>query len=291
MSEIEFEQRHYDTMFNAVNCFQTLSDTQKADFVETLFSLCQQKLDNLSENSSVKQRNDMKVCHYFLHVLCMKAERLNREIGSVVESGDGEGKATGKTKKTKQSKQSSVFEWMHSRAPALSLFLRTLKAEPSHFWFMGIAEEAFLTGMWKFALELQELRPSGVAGIGSAETAVRNLCTDVMVLSAQQLSSCSATGDELTTLVTSMIDSVCRVEHMGVVVAEVCRRENGRFAASAMGEVGSMNLTELGKSAVGVKNIGSFLATLSEVAPKLMAVYLPSFIHLLDSEIYQIRSV
>jgi hypothetical protein len=282
-SEVELEQRHVDAMFNTVACFRVLSADQKGDFAGNLISLCSQKLDNLSEQSSVKSKNDFKMTHYFLHVLATKAELYAPKAGDVDAP---EKKAKGK----KKAVSSDSFQWTDWRPAVLRLFERTLSIDPSILWFMGIPEEAFLAGIWKYALQLLEDKPAGVGGQGGAEIALRALCSGIILGSARQLAGTSTSGDEMTTLCTAALDSICRMEHIGAVFSDICMKENGRFAAQLMAEVGTMNLTDLNKSGAGVKNVGAFLVSMSEVAPKLMAQFLPSFIHLLDSEVYQIRS-
>lgn len=281
-SEVELEQRHVDAMFNAVACFRCLSAEQKTDFTGSLISMCTQKMDNLSEQSTTKSKNDFKMSHYFLHILAAKAE-----LHAPKEDADADKKA-GKGKK--KAHVSDSFHWSEWRHAVLKLFERAIAIDPSLIWFMGICEEAFLAGIWKYALQLLEDRPVGIAGTGGAETSLRALCVDIVLGCARQLATTSSSGDEMTTLCTASLDAVCRAEHMGPVFADIVRRENGRFSAQLMTEIGTMNLTDLNKSGTGVKNVGAFLVSMSDCAPRLMAQFLPSFIHLLDSEVYQIRS-
>jgi condensin complex subunit 1 len=285
-SEIELEQRHIDAMFNLVSCFKVLSDEQKGDFVGSLISMCTMKIDNLGEQSSTKSKNDFKIAHYFLHILSGKAE-----LAAASKSGGGGAESGEKsTAKGKSKKSSEKFAWSEWRPAVLRLYQRALTVQPSAVWLMGLPEEAFLAGMWRFALQLLEDRPAGIAGAAGVEVALRALCSDIVLGCARQLAAASASGDELSTLCAAALDAVCRLEHMGPAVADLCQRENGRFAAQLMEEIGHMNLTDLGKSGSGVKNVGAFLVTMAEGAPRLMAAYFPTFIHLLDSEVYQIRS-
>lgn len=282
-SEIELEQRHVNAMFNMVACFKALSDEQKGDFAGNMISMCTQKVENLSEQSSSKSKNDFKMTHYFLHVLSAKAELSAPKAG-------GCDAAEKKAARGKKKPSSERFQWDEWRPSVLRLFQRTLVVDPSTVWFMGIPEEAFLAGMWKYALQLLEDKPVGIGGTGGAETALRAVCSDIILGCVRQLAGTSTTGDEMTTLCTAVLDSISRMEHMGPALADICRKENGRFSAQLMTEIGGMNLTDLSKSSTGVKNVGAFLVCMSESSPQLVANYFPTFIHLLDSEIYQIRS-
>jgi hypothetical protein len=290
-SEVDIEQRHIDAMFNVVSALATVNDEDKASFVESLCNFIIYKLENISEQSSTKDRNELKMAVYFLQQFAVKVEGVIAKSPSIAV-GDDEAPAKPKGKGAKKASKATAvsdFAWSEWRHRVLDIFLRVLAIDTSALWFMGIPEEAFLAGLWKYALLLLEEKPAGVGGIGHAETKIRGMCQDVVFASAQQLGGSSASGDEMTTMVTAVVDSICRVEHMGLFISDLCKKENGRFAASVMSEIGAMNLIELGKSGSGVKNVGSFLVALSESAPKLMAVYLPTFIHLLDSEVYQIR--
>ena len=285
-SEVNLEQQQINTMFNAAICQNALSDDQKMDFTDHLIKLCTNKLESLSESSTVKDKNDIKISHYFLHVFAMKMEAISKASLSTVSGTDETKKGKGKGKSRAAE---SNFQWSDWRPAVLRLYLRFLAVDPSLLWFMGIPEEAFLQGMWKYALTCLEDRPSGVSGVGQQETALRGLCSAIVLGNARQLGASSSSGDEMTTLVSAAVDSICRNEHMGDYIAELCKNDSGRFVAALMTEIGGMNLSELGKSGAGIKHIGAFLVSLAECAPQLMAVYLPMFIHQLDSEVYQIR--
>ncbi len=274
-------------MFNVAICLNALSDEQKMDFIDQLIKLGTNKLEGLSENCTVKDKNDVKISHYFLHAFALKMESICKSSASSNSVSDEQkkGKSKGKAKASE-----STFQWSDWRPAVLRLYLRFLAVDQSLLWFMGIPEEAFLQGMWKYALTCLEDRPSGVSGAGQQEAALRGVCSAVVLGCARQLAgSSSSSGDEMATLVSAAVDSICRNEHMGEYVAELCKNDSGRFATSLMTEIGGMNLNELGKSGAGIKHIGAFLVSLAECAPQLMAVYLPMFIHQLDSEVYQIR--
>ena len=290
-SEVNVEQQQIDTMYNAVSCVKILSDEQKTDFLESLMSLCSNKMEGISDQSTTKDKNDLKISSYFLHMCALKLETHFKQChdSSPANQEGSEESKKGKGKGKKSRGTSSTFSWGDWRPAILKIYLRLLAVDPSLLWFMGIPDEVFLQGMWKYGLTLLEDKPVGISGSGQQEVALRNTCSGIILNCARQICLSFSSGDELTTIVTAIVDSICRVEHMGTCIADVCKLDNGRFVSAIMTEIGSMNLSELGKSGSGVKHLGAFLVSLSECAPHLMSVYLPMFIHQLDSDVYQIR--
>lgn len=281
-------QDNIDVLYNLVNSMENISDQQKKDLLESLFDIATQSFDQCQANDcSASIKSTTKLASYFLFNMCHKMEKIVKAQGPSENSSKGKGKSTVKPSKVKS------FVWSEWRALCLDFFRKMLGCDQSYMWSMGIIHENFLMLPWTYALELLENKPEGVSGVGKAEIAIRKLCMEVLSLSLKQLEVGSSHGNGVTSFVTALVESICRHEHMGPVIAELCAsaRVGSVVCADLMSEIGGMNMTELSKSGgAGVKNVGVFLTSLAESSPDVITLYLPLIMNHLDSDVYQIRS-
>jgi hypothetical protein len=281
-------QDNIDVLYNLVNSVDSLSEMQKKHTIETLFDIVTQCFDQCQTGDcSADLKMTTKMSSYFLFNLCHKMEKIAKTQSPSETVSKGKGKSTAKASK------SSSFVWAEWRALCLDFFQKMLAYDQSKLWTMGIIHENYLMLAWTYALELMENKPEGVSGVGKAETAIRKLCVEVLSLSLKQLELGSSHSNGVTSFVTAIVESICRHEHMGSVVADLCSsaQVGSVVCAELMGEIGSMNMTELSKSGgAGVKNVGVFLTSLAEASPDVITLYLPLIMNHLDSDVYQIRS-
>jgi hypothetical protein len=292
-----------------------LSSEQRNSFIENFYNSLTICIDSIqsSDSSSLaeitpQQKNNSQILLYFFLQLVLSFEQsLKSSSSSEISSLTKSTKATKvSTKKKSSSSSSSGFQWIEWRSICLDYLQKYLSFDQTRLWPMGIIHENVLMPLWKFVLQLLEEKPIGINGTGKHEVTLRKLCQEILIQCVKQLekqcSQHSTDAAALSTFLTALIDSICRYEHMGTHFAEICSAHshslsNGhggnmttQVCNGIMKEIGRINMTELSKSnATGVKNIGSFLVTLAEIAPHITTQYLPFILNHLDSEAYQIR--
>ena len=234
-----------------------------------------------------KQKNTIKIVLYFFLVLCSKIELIAKKANEKIADNITVPKNKGRGKKAKKNlldddeeddDSNIAFSLPFWRPKLLTTVQHVISIDSSAIWTMGIVHESFLMLLTKLPLQILE-------GEGSApEASLKSMCIKSIVdFSARYTGSCNY-------LLTSFIDAICRCEHMGAVVSNILKQTNGLLAAELMAEIGHMNMSEVAKSGNGVKNVGVFLVSFAEVCPSLVAQYLPSIMHQIDSDVYQIRS-
>ena len=284
----EISQDNIDLIYNLINLLGDLSQNQIKDFVESLYHIATESFECCCDSECTSElKSSMKIMMYFLMNLCHKLEKTSNCQSNTEVSGK-----TGKGKTAKSSKV-NVFMWIEWRALCLECIHKVLQADQSTIWSMGIVHENFLRLAWTYALELLENKPDGISGTGKVETGTRRVCTGVLALSMRQLelSTASSVGAGVTSFVAALIESICRHEHMGSVIAELCAnaRTGSVVCAELMNEVGGMNMLELSRGGAGVKHLGTFLTSLAESSPEVITLYLPLIMNHIDSDVYQIR--
>lgn len=228
----------------------------------------------------IKQKNSIKIILYFFQVFTSKAEQAATSFD-----------ATENLTKTKPQKQTAKSKgpnrgtnWTTTRRECLELFDEILSIDQSHLWTMGIVSENYLMGLWAFALSLLENRPQGVAGNGSSEIAVRDLCVEIVIKNVKLFSGASSSG-AYSSLSAALVSATLRNDHMAPYVAKIATQAKGRLVPELFNEISNMNMA----SAEGVKNIACFIEEFAERDPELMASSLAIIKSQIDSPAFQIR--
>ena len=275
-------------MYAAVSQLDSLSNSNKNLITEVLSDLTTKCIQMASSPGiDQKQKNTIKIILYFFLVLCSKIELVAKKANEKTADNITVPKNKGRGKKTKKNlldddededDSTIAFSLPFWRPKLLMTVQQVINIDSSLIWTMGIVHESFLMLLTKLPIQILE-------GEGSApEVSLKAMCINSIVqFSGRYTGSCNY-------LLTSFIDALCRCEHMGAVVSNILKQTNGLLAAELMAEIGHMNMSEVAKSGNGVKNIGVFLVSFAEACPSLVAQYLPSIMHQIDSDVYQIRS-
>ena len=275
-------------MYAAISQLDSLSNANK-NFITEVFSDLTTKCIQMANSPGIdqKQKNTIKIVLYFFLVLCSKIELVAKKANEKMADNITVPKIKGRGKKAKKNfldddeedeDNTIAFSLSLWRPKLLMTVQQVIAIDSSLIWTMGIVHESFLMLLTKLPLQILE-------GEGSApEASLKAMCVNSIVdFSARYTGSCNY-------LLTAFIDAICRCEHMGSVVANILKQTNGLLAAELMAEIGHMNMSEVAKSGNGVKNVGMFLVSFGEACPALIAQYLPSIMHQIDSDVYQIRS-
>ena len=278
-------QAKIDLMFTLVSKMDQLPNSSKHLTAEVFSELAGQCVQ-LSGSPGIvqRQKNGIKIVFYFFLVLCSKFEAVAKKANEksadtvIVPKSKGRGKKSKKLAEDEDGEEGASFSTTFWRAQLLATVQAIIEVDSSLIWTMGIVHESFLMLLTKLPLAVLE-------GDGSSpDAALKALSTTAIVdFSAKYPSGCNY-------LITAFIDAICRAEHMGAIVSDILKRTNGLLAAELMQEIGHINMADVAKSGNGVKNIGIFLVSFAEACPALVAQHLPSIMHQIDSEVYQIRS-
>jgi len=216
------EQSKIDTMYNAINCFQSFSQENKNFFAEVLSEIVKRSLESISSTMEHSTKNAVKIIFYFFQTFMIKLETAGKseeankpaDLDSIAAKGRG---AKAKAKKVSSDDDSDNFTLKYWRPVFLEHLQDIISIDPSMIWTMGIIQEIFLTNIWSVTLQLLEDYRNDVAGVPKT----RCICIDILVACSKKMSNANS---ENTPLVAAIIDAVCRSEHMGAVVAELCHQ-------------------------------------------------------------------
>lgn len=276
-----------------------MNNQQKKEFIEVIYNITLNSFESsqMSYEISNEQKNKTKIILYFFLNICISFENnlKNSSSSSLSTTSESNGKTNKSSKSTKtQSTKTQDFNWIEWRGVCLEFIKKYLLSDQSKLWSMSLIQENFLMLIWKYIFLLLEEKPVGISGIGKIETSLRKLCIDILSICMKQLDSraLQQSPDSISSFITSIIDTLCRYEHMGIHIAEIFSNcKNGSTVCQEiMKEIGRINMNDFSKNnANGVKNIGGFITNIGEISPETIITYLPLILNHLDSEAYQIR--
>ena len=309
-------QEHIDAIYSLVNGFNKISSDKRSAFLSTMTELCSKMLTaSTAEDINIAGKNSIKMIQFFMLQVAVKGEAGAKSAAIAATSSlssnsaplddfDDENRAPvavapkkGKASKASTTKKgkggsdsSSSFDWCRWRVSSLELLERCLAPECLSIWSMGIVAENFLSGVWKYALQLLEDKPVGVGGSGAAEVSVRDLCIQLIVKCVKLFGSAKSTGS-YNALSSALIDSLTKHEHMSMYIADMAALSSSSGVAGKlliselMTDIANMNMATV----PSVKNIGLFIELFAKQSPALMASYLPIVKPQIDSAAHQIR--
>lgn len=288
-----------------VYCIQYLTEEHKSTFTEYMIAFLNQANLSLRDTDKnlvdiVKLKNLTTTLMYFLISFCSKCDETQGKESSDLLSKP---KATKTSKSKKGGVVTSSFVWTEWRHECLILFDHILQQDIKNLYPLGIVDENFLSTIWKYVMCLLEKKPSGINGTSAMDVQCRNSCLSIMKYIIQYIETLNRESAAYITLLTVLVESIRTYEHMGHYIAEctaILSSSNLRFPAvhhpnynssmsySIMVEISRMNLSDQ-KVANGVKYIGIFLTSFSELNPEQFLAYLPLLLPQLDAEVYFIR--
>ena len=277
-----------------------MNNEQKKEFLEVIYDLTtvsfELKNNQLNEYTN-QQKNKIKILLYFLINICISFENLTIKNNNNISSSSVEtiiGKSNKSTKSTSTKSKLKEFNWIEWRGIYLEVIKKYLLFDQSKFWSMSLIQENYLMLIWKYIFLLLEEKSIGLNGIGKNEINLKKLCLEIITKCIKQLDlrGLQQPIDSISSFITSLIDSLCRYEQIGIYLAEIfgiCS-SNSLVCHEIMKEIGRINMNEFSKNnSNGVKNIGGFLINLGEIAPETIVIFLPLILNHLDSDAYQIR--
>lgn len=291
----ELNKDHIDIIYSilrGVSPTVNLSEAVISALFESLIALVKQAIKVYSLGGNESMRNPAKIVVYFLQVLCQRFEITRKMKESNEGTADGNtstkigGKSSGKA--SKKSINNGI-DWPQKRFLCLELFQKFLQLDSHHLWDMGVIQENFLIGFWKYAIQV--LEDPNNSNASKACVSILSQCITAYV-SSNHSKTCNISGIT-STIITSIVQnerSPATVGNFCRDVAELCKEANIVFLTELLKEFGAMNMAEKSKVKTAIPNIKVFLVKLAETIPELMTQYLSFIIDLVDCETYGIRN-
>ena len=175
------------------------------------------------------------------------------------------------------------WEWEAQREPAALLLLEALSLNLAALWAHRTPDEPFLMLFSRSAFAILE-QPAAVKG---ASGSLREALWELIALPALQH------GQEEST-VASVVALLVSHEHLVAPLAELMRhlidvREAPSLVSVILGEVVTLQASEMGADSSGPKNVAGFLVALASRAPMMLLANRDFLNAVLTSEAYTIR--
>lgn len=280
--------------------FKDMSAENRESFVECMLAKVGHFLDAIEKEGSgtsfdKKTKDFFKIC-FFLFIHSMSA------IEDVISEENAAAEAAVVPTKGKKKKAAApiagAIDWVTLRKACMITLERVLAVPANYMWTMGSIHENFLAAGWQYVVKILEAKPIGIkTGLGGFDKEMRSMCIRIVSKSVSHFGNPESSGS-YPTLISGLLESLMRTEHMTAVTAEICQACTPMLTREFLEEVSSINEGKQGQpssssssgATAGMKHIGIFIEDLAKFNSSTMIANLPIIMKQLDSDAHQVRS-
>lgn len=280
--------------------FKEMNAENRESFVECMVAKVGHFLDAIEKENTggkfdKKTKDFFKIC-FFLFIHSMST------IEDVISEENAAAEAAVVPTKGKKKKAAApiagAIDWVTLRKVCLITLERVLAVPANHLWTMGSIHENFLAAGWQYVVKILEAKPIGIkTGLGGFDKEMRSMCIRIVAKSVSHFGNPESSGS-YPTLISGLLESLMRTEHMTAVTAEICQACTPMLTREFLEEVSSINEGKQGQAGTssssaataGMKHIGIFIEDLAKFNSSTMIANLPIIMKQLDSDAHQVRS-